>query len=185
MKRSQHWISILRLTNLSQNWIFIVVLKKNVVERTRTLNYARYEISAIKENYQNRRLQENIPLLNALSHAIYFIDCELDIIRMELNYPERFIPFPDDTGPLARWNGTIAELLEYIIPLQIAGRLSANTGEPMSYTDAVKLIERIFGITISAPYDRKTKLLSRKKNDTPFLDKMRVVFREEAEKLHR
>lgn len=80
---------------------------------------------------------------------------------------------------------TIAELLEYTIPLQIAGRLSANSGEPMSYTDTVKLVERIFGITISAPYDRKTKLLSRKKNDTPFLDKMRIVFREEAEKLHR
>ncbi len=47
------------------------------------------------------------------------------------------------------------------------------------------MAERIFGITISAPYDRKTKLLSRKKNDTPFLDKMRIAFREEAEKLHR
>ena len=100
---------------------------------------------------------------------------------MELEHPERFISFPDDNTPLARWNGTIAELLEYTIPLQIAGRLSANSGEPMSYTDTVKLVERIFGITISAPYDRKTKLLSRKKNDTPFLDKMRIVFREEAE----
>ncbi len=105
------------------------------------------------------------------------------IITMELEHPERFISFSDGSGPLARWNGTIAELLEYTIPLQIAGRLSANSGEPLSYTDAVKLVEQIFGITISSPYDRKTKLLSRKKNDTPFLDKMRVVFREEAEKI--
>ena len=67
----------------------------------------------------------------------------------------------------------------------MAGLLSANSGEPLSYTDAVKLVEQIFGITISSPYDRKTKLLFRKKNDTPFFDKMRVVFREEAEKLHR
>lgn len=63
--------------------------------------------------------------------------------------------------------------------------MSANSVEPLSYTDAVKLVEQIFGITISSPYDRKTKLLSRKKNDMPFLDKMRVVFRVEAEKLHR
>ncbi len=104
---------------------------------------------------------------------------------MELEHPERFLTFPDDHGPLARWNGTIAELLEYLIPLQIAGRLSANTGEPLSYAESVKMAERIFGITISAPYDRKTKLISRKKNDTPFLDKMRIAFREEAEKLHR
>lgn len=149
------------------------------------MNYARYEISVAREHYQARKSEEKAPILKTLSHAVYFIDCELDIVKMELNYPERFISFPDDAGPMARWNGTIAELLEYIIPLQISGRLSANTGEPLSYTDAVKLVERIFGITISSPYDRKTKLLSRKKNDTPFLDKMRIVFREEAEKLHR
>lgn len=104
---------------------------------------------------------------------------------MELEHPQRFLTFPVDTGALARWNGTIAELLEYIIPLQISGRLSADTGEAMSYADAVKLVERIFGISLSAPYDRKTKLLSRKKNSTPFLDKMRLVFREEVEKLNR
>lgn len=128
---------------------------------------------------------KNTLLSKILLRGAYFIDCELDLVRMELEHPERFISFPDDNTPLARWNGTIAELLEYTIPLQIAGRLSANSGEPLSYTDTVKLVERIFGITISAPYDRKTKLLSRKKSDTPFLDKMRIVFREEAEKLHR
>ena len=157
--------------------------EKNMAERTRTLNYARHELQP--RNHVSPIRGKNVLLPKILLRAVYFIECELRIITMELEHPERFISFPDDSGPLARWNGTIAELLEYTIPLQIAGRLSANSGEPLSYTDTVKLVEQIFGITISSPYDRKTKLLSRKKNDTPFLDKMRVVFREEAEKLHR
>lgn len=157
--------------------------EKNIAERTRSLDYARSELLVAE-----LRIGESNPMtwvLKTVRSAVYFIECEMRIITMELEHPERFISFSDGSGPLARWNGTIAELLEYTIPLQIAGRLLANSGEPLSYTDTVKLIEQIFGITISAPYDRKTKLLSRKKNDTPFLDKMRIVFREEAEKLHR
>lgn len=158
--------------------------EKNIAEKTRSLHYAKSELAVCLE-CKRLDLQKQTTVKNIINQAIYFIDSELNLIKLELEYPERFISFPDDNTPLARWNGTIAELLEYTIPLQIAGRLSANSGEPMSYTDTVKLVERIFGITISAPYDRKTKLLSRKKNDTPFLDKMRIVFREEAEKLHR
>ena len=159
--------------------------EKNIAERTRSLDYARSELLVAELG-----IAESDPtkvfILKTIRSAVYFIECEMRIITMELEHPERFISFSDGSGPLARWNGTIAELLEYTIPLQIAGRLSANSGEPLSYTDAVKLVEQIFGITISSPYDRKTKLLFlAKKNDTPFLDKMRVVFREEAEKLHR
>ena len=149
--------------------------EKNIAERTRSLDYARSELLVAELG-----IAESDPtklILKTIRSAVYFIECEMRIITMELEHPERFISFSDGSGPLARWNGTIAELLEYTIPLQIAGRLSANSGEPLSYTDAVKLVEQIFGITISSPYDRKTKLLSRKKNDTPFLDKMLVVFR--------
>lgn len=35
------------------------------------------------------------------------------IITTESEHPKRFISFSDGSGPLARWNGTIAELPEY------------------------------------------------------------------------
>lgn len=157
--------------------------EKNIAERTRTLMYAKSKLLAIEELLKNE-LDKDVLIRNLVNKAIYFIEAELDIIKMELEHPDRFISFPSDNAPLARWNGTIAELLEYIIPPQVAGRLSKPTGEPMAYSDVVKLIETVFGISVTAPYDRKTKLLSRMKNITPFLDKMRQVFREEAEKMH-
>lgn len=100
---------------------------------------------------------------------------------MELEYPDQFEPIQSN-GPLAKWKGTIAELLEYLIPLQIAGKLLKLSGEPMAYSDTIKLVESIYGITITAPYDRKTRLFSRKKSETPFLDNMRRVFVEAVEK---
>jgi hypothetical protein len=128
-----------------------------------------------------------------LDRAIDVIDCELEIVRMELEYPESIVsPIPDadpDPGsepeaapaPLARWNGTIAELLEYTIPPWAAGKLSKPSGKPMNYAEAVKFIETVYGITITDLYDRKTKILCRYKN-TAFIDEMRRVLLEEAKK---
>ena len=119
-----------------------------------------------------------------IRNAIYYIDSEIDLIRMELEHPERFLAFTDDNSPTLKWNGTVSELLEYLIPLQMDGKLSKPSGEVMSYTDLVKLIELVCGITIPAPYDRKTKLFSRMKNPTPFIDKMRQIFREGSKKMN-
>ena len=122
--------------------------EKNIAERTRSLDYARSELLVAELG-----IAESDPtklILKTIRSAVYFIECEMRIITMELEHPERFISFSDGSGPLARWNGTIAELLEYTIPLQIAGRLSANSGEPLSYTDAVKLVEAVAVRHVSA-----------------------------------
>lgn len=85
--------------------------EKNIAERTRSLDYARSELLVAE-----LRIGESNPttwVLKIVRSAVYFIECEMRIITMELEHPERFISFSDGSGPLARWNGTIAELLEY------------------------------------------------------------------------
>ena len=100
---------------------------------------------------------------------------------MELEYPERFIS-QAPKAPSVKWLGSIAELLELAIPVFCAGKIAKPTGEPMAYSDVVALIEEIFGITVSRPYERKTKLFNRKKSETPFLNKLITIFRLEVEK---
>jgi hypothetical protein len=100
-----------------------------------------------------------------------------------LKHPDRFLEFPSDQPTLVRWNGHVAELLEYMIPLQLSGKLLKPSGEPMNYSDMVRFINGVFGITIKKSYEIKTKLLSRKKRVTPFIDKMRLALVEEAKKL--
>ena len=83
--------------------------EKNIAERTRSLDYARSEllVADIAESDSTKSI------LKTIRSVVYFIECEMRIITMELEHPERFISFSDGSGPLARWNGTIAELLEY------------------------------------------------------------------------
>jgi len=155
--------------------------EKSMAERTRTLNYARSELAAYAESGAYE-LKKHSPLRTVIKRAIYAIDSELDLLKMELAYPERFITFPADNAPLARWNGKVADLIEYSIGPQVSGKLLKPSGEPMSYADVVEFIENVFGVTIPGAYDRKTKILSRQKNTT-FQDEMRQVFLEEAKKM--
>jgi hypothetical protein len=122
-----------------------------------------------------------VAILTTIKQAIHFVSDEIGIVRMDLEHPERFIEFPEDNPPLARWGSTSGNLIEYFIAPQAAGLLQHPSGKPMTYEESIELLEKIFGIKLLQPYDRRVKLLSRQKNTT-FQDEMRRVFLDEAKK---
>jgi hypothetical protein len=165
---------------------FIAVLhaycrdEKYIAERTRTLNYYRGKLAAFMEakTYTSKK---HTVLRIIVKRAVSAIDSELFLVKMDLEHPERFLEFPSDTPPLARWGGNVVDLVEYFIGPQAAGLLQHPSGKPMNYEESIWLIEKIFGITVSQPHDRRGKTLDRQKNTT-FQDEMRRVYLEEAKK---
>jgi hypothetical protein len=124
-----------------------------------------------------------VSLLTAIKQSLLFVNDELGIVRMDLEHPERFIEFPEDNPPLARWNGKIIELIEYYLPLQISGKLLLPSGKPMSYAALIRFLERSYGITIADERDRKSDIVNRVK-PTVFIEKMLNVLKESIKKLH-
>ena len=155
--------------------------ERNMAERIRTLNYTRSELTAYVEGLLNGS-KKNIPTLSFIKMAIYFIDSEIDVAKMELEHPERFLTFPDENPPLARWNGKISELLEYSLAPWFAGKLLKPSGEPMDYVEIIKLIEILYGIKVPGAYDRKTEILSRQK-PAVFLEKLVAFMKTESKKI--
>ena len=109
-------------------------------------------------------------------------DCELKIIDMELEHPELRTVAPYPSGPLVLWGGSVNDLIEYHTPLEAAGLLlDPATGKPMNFTETCELIEKIYGIAIGNPSDRRGTVLDRQ-NNTAFADEMRKVYLAEADK---
>lgn len=154
--------------------------EKSIAEKTRSLNYAKSELVMLLESkrFDSKRY---VCIRTVIKQAIYFIEGELNLIKLDLEHPERFIEFPSDTPPLARWAGDIVDLIEYHIAPQAAGMILKPSGEPMNYEESIELLERIYGIKISNPPDRRGKALDRQ-NNTKFQDKMRQMYLEEAKK---
>lgn len=154
--------------------------EKSIAEKTRSLNYAKSELVMLLESkrFDSKRY---VCIRTVIKQAIYFIEGELNLIKLDLEHPERFIEFPSDHPPLARWGGNINDLIEYHIAPQAAGILQHPSGKPMEYDESIELLERIYGIEISNPSDRRGKALDRQKN-TKFQDEMRQVYLLEAKK---
>jgi hypothetical protein len=102
---------------------------------------------------------------------------------MELSHPNRFVVPSGHCHIPALWGGKTTELLEYMLPLQVSGRLLLPSGKKMKYADLIRFLESSFGISISGAYDRKSEILSRSK-PTVFIEKMLSVMKEIIEKIH-
>ena len=154
--------------------------EKNIAEKTRSLTYARSELSDCLES---GRLESKkyAPLRTVVKRGVYFIDGEINLIKLDLEYPERFIVFPEECPPLARWGGNINDLIEYHIGPQAAGKLLNPDGRPMNYEESIQFLEKTYGIKVPNAHDRRGRVLDRQKN-TSFMDEMRRVFLEEAKK---
>lgn len=155
--------------------------ERSIEERTRTLDYVRTKLAAYTEcpSYESKK---NIRFRIIIRKALEVIDSEKGIVRMDLEYPERFLVFPEERPPLARWNGKVSELLEYSLAPWYAGKLLKPSGEPMEYADVIKMIENTYGIKVPGAYDRKTDILSRQK-PTVFLEKLVAFMKTEAKKI--
>ncbi len=151
-----------------------------IAERIRTLGFIRSEFATFMEN-DLPGSKKGAPLRKIIGKAIAAIDSELHIVKMDLEHPDRFLEFPSDNPPLARWGGKISDLIEYFTAPQAAGLLQHPSGQPMDFDGMCQWLEKNFGITISNPGDRRAKVLDRQKNTT-FQDEMRQVYLLEAKK---
>lgn len=92
----------------------------DLAERTRTLQIAASELAATRR-YFPYGSGKNVATLSVIERTIAYLDCEMKIVEMEPEYPERFAEQQHYT-PLIKWNGSIAELLEVAIPMQFSGK---------------------------------------------------------------
>jgi hypothetical protein len=158
--------------------------EKHIDERCRTIEFEHGKLIAVSKLPD--LAEAGIHLLPLIERAIAFLDREIDIAKMDFEHPERFVYRDKVTAPLARWNGTIAELLELYTPVQMMGKLlKPDTGEPMSYSDLIVFLKDTYGVDVLQPYGRKSKLLTRSKGGAPFLEKMIRIYLEKVEDIHK
>lgn len=152
--------------------------EEDLAERHRTLTFARGFLSSPHDGAQDGKFSSYLSDV-----AVRFIDGELELLKLELEYPARFVK--KSPPPLAIWNGTIADLLELLTPVQLAGKLLKPSHEPMAYADIIRFIGDVFGIRVAQPYKRKTDLLNRVKGGAPFLEKLIAIYLGKVENVYK
>ncbi len=153
--------------------------EKDLAERHRTLTLARSFIIA-PQGFRYAAAPNGVSDYIS-STAMGIIDGELDILKMELEHPKRFVNQNKSPAPLALWTGTGTELLEVFTSIHLTGKLLKPTYEPMPFSDVITLIRDVFGASIARPYDRKTKMFTRTKGGAPFLERLTAIYLRKVE----
>jgi hypothetical protein len=152
-------------------------------ERIRTLRFARAELLSAQTGLSAGGKRNEL-ILAIFKIIVEMIDCELNLTQLELKHPERFVSRPtSNLVQHAQWSGTNAQLLEIVIALSTSGLIRTYDGRPMCLSEVAGLFEMMFGLKFKDLYGRKTRLLMRKKGESPFLESLLSLYRKEVEKM--
>ena len=149
-------------------------------ERFRSLVFFRSMITAPCDWAQGEAKHNGLPAYLS-GVAAQIIDGELELVKLEMQFPSAFLCKRKVATPLAGWDGTQNELLEMHRPLHKMGKMLKPDGKPMAYSDVIVFLLNAYGVEIAGAYDRNSKLLTRVKRGAPFLEKVLQVFLEEVD----
>ena len=135
-----------------------------------------------------------MPFLSYIEKCIDFIDIALKWIKWNNNQnsPSKrissknsdFLEWSLSSNYI--WNGTVFELIELAVALQKTELIRKKSGELLTYAEIVKGMKRLFNnVKVSNIYSCRTRTMERKKNASPLLERMLVLYKQEVEKLYR
>jgi hypothetical protein len=101
-----------------------------------------------------------------------FISTGIKILDFQLNCPPHLLTEPTKTFPEYKWAGTKNDLTEGLVALHRTNVIRLRDGTPISFVLFAKFIGSFFGITYHNPHDDMRKVLNRKKETTPFLQRL-------------
>ena len=111
-----------------------------------------------------------------------FINICIDTLKFQRKIPPHMA---SDVQPLAfppcNWTAKRADLMEIIVALYHTDVIRLLDGKTPPFAVFAKEIGSVFGITFSNPQSEMDRILDRKKNQTPFLNRMVGVLKKKCD----
>ena len=124
-------------------------------------------------------------MLSAITRAVSQIDCELEIVKMELEHPLLFVK--TDNSPISNvlWvtKGAKSKMLELVSGLFRLGELTTRNGMELRYADIARGIELAFNANLGNLYVKRNQCRNRKKSAAPFLHRLAALVEQDADSI--
>jgi hypothetical protein len=126
-----------------------------------------------------------VPLQAVITQAIELIDCELDIVGMELEHPERFVRADNTPASNVLWNakGAKVKILELADGLFRLGELTTLDGTELTFADIIRAFETAFNTGLKSLYIQRNQCRNRKKSAAPFLRQLTSLVEQDADSI--
>jgi len=107
----------------------------------------------------------------------------IDVLKYQRKCPPHLLVDAEKTRtfPLCNWTAQRADLMEAIVGIYQTDVIRLHDGSRPSFAVFAKEIGALFGITFSNPHEEMRKILNRKKNQTPFFNRIISVIKEKID----
>ena len=141
------------------------------------LGRADNELCSIHQKYADIIKEANAKLYHIWATMIddtrRFIAVGIDTLHFQAKCPAYMLA--DNTSqkfPALKWTGSRNDLTEAMVGVYQSDTIRLQDGSRPSFALFAKSIGNLFGVPYNYPHDDLRRLLSRKKNPTPFLNRM-------------
>ena len=140
------------------------------------LKQAEYEICCIRLYFADQIREHNQDFYMFWSKLIVdtrrFIDVGVETLEFLKNCPAHLIAEPAKTVSEYRWTGSHRDLIEVLAALFKMNVIQLKNGNPLEFTPFANFFGSIFGISYPNPNSEMSRVVNRKKDPTPFLNRM-------------
>jgi len=145
-------------------------------KRFQFLRRADYELDSIHLRYAGNIEENNANFYRFWSMLIVdtrrFIAIGVDTLNFQAICPAHMLPEAVQSFPSCNWTAQRSDLMEAIVGFFQADCIRLQDGSRPSFALFAKAIGNVFGITFNHPHDEMRKILNRKREQTPFFNRI-------------
>lgn len=156
-------------------------------KRFQFLKRVDYELCSIRLQYADAVRSGDVGFYHFWSMLIVdmrrFLRIGVDTLYFQRDCPPHLLSAPTPIFPAYKWMGTRNDLTEGLAAIFQTDVIRLKDGSRISFAVFAKFIGSFFGIAYSNPHGEMQRILNRKKNRTPFLNRMIDCLNQRGEKM--
>ncbi len=122
------------------------------------------------------RRKKNAPCCQCLFKSLELVESEIELIKLIFPSSTRPSLTTESVAAPIRWVLSHQALLELATALHGCNAFADDKGGRPTFTALMRVLCRVFNITVNDIYVKRTQLFDRCKERTPFLDKLIETF---------
>jgi len=153
-------------------------------KRFEFLSLAEYEVCSIRLNYAEKLRKTDMIFYGFWAMLIVdtrrYIANSMNVLHFQKTCPSHLLTEPGKPVPEYRWTGSRNDLLEGLAAIFHSKIITLKNGKPITFAAFAQFVGSFFGIIFTNPYDELRILLNRKKDPTPFLNRLIVGLKKKS-----
>jgi len=145
------------------------------------LKRADYEVCIIRQKYSKKIKEKDENFYQfwemMIDDTLRFISIGVDTLEFQRKCPAHMLTETVQSFPACIWTAHKIDLMEAMVGLHQIDAIRLQDGSRPSFPLFVQSIGNIFGITFDDPKKEAHKVLTRKKNPTPFFERIITVLK--------